>query len=274
MKKKSILCALTALSLILSTGCGHLEYVGRHFDEHPEGAPIVFTWEKSEIDPAQYMIIGHGILTVSAHTDRYGIEDELVEEARKRGADAVCVVNSRRVEAGLYDLDEDEKSFMQGLTSDAGLMKPVEVPQEEDKKWGARTTLQGEYHGRKLVKVRAVFWKNRKEAEPLIRQQKELLEHKAAGNWNGENVPDMPKKEAEKELIPQNAPQSEEVSIPLTTTEPTPLPIPPSGAPRMGRDRKSSDTESTRKNEPTEQYGTSPNQPHMPLPPSGIVAMP
>ncbi|MCQ2353448.1 MAG: hypothetical protein MJ033_08255 [Victivallaceae bacterium] len=270
MKKKTILFGMATWLLTIATGCSQLEYVGRNFDELPEEAPILFTWERSEIDPAQYMIVGHAILTVSGRNDRYGIEDELTEAARKHGADAVCVVNTRRVEAGLYDLDEDELFFAQGVKSDSALMKPVDMPPEEDKKWGTHAKLQGEYHGRKLIKVRAVFWKNRKEAEPLLRQQEELLERKAAGNWNGENVPDLPKVRPEKENLPETTYDSNAATIPVTTVEPD-LPPP---QPETKEPQKSSDPEIAPKTEPLMQGATPPHQPQMAVPPNSIFVMP
>ena len=268
MKKKTILFGMATWLLTIATGCSQLEYVGRNFDKLPEEAPIIFTWERSEIDPAQYMIVGHAILTVSGGEDRYGIEDELTEAARKHGADAVCVVNTQRVDKGLYDLDEDELFFAQGVKSDSALMKPVDVPPEEDKKWGPRTKLQGEYHGRKLIKVRAVFWKNRKEAEPLIRQQEELLERKAAGNWNGENVPDLPKAKSDKENLPETTYDSNATTIPMTTVDPA-LPPPP-----QAKEEKKSSAPVAPSPEPSMQGATPPHQPQMALPPNIIFVMP
>lgn len=270
MKKKAIHFGLATLLLAMATGCSNLEYVGKNFDELPEEAPVIFTWERSEIDPAQYMIVGHAILTVSGGNDRYGIEDELTEAARKHGADAVCVVNTRRVEAGLYDLDEDELFFAQGIKSDSALMKTVPVPPEEDEKWGTHAKLQGEYHGRKLIKVRAVFWKNRKEAEPLLRQQGELLERKAAGNWNGENVPDLSEVKTDKENLTETISDGSTATIPMTTVEPELSPE----QPQMPEPQSSAATEKSPLPEPSAQGATPPHQPQMALPPSNIFVMP
>ncbi|GEM_PF-1166055 len=231
MKKHSRFLWLGILAII-SAGCSSVEYVGKKFDPLPEEKPIFFTWEKSEIDPAKYMIIGHGILSAPGGSDRYEIEDQLTQAARERGADAVCVVASRRVIEGVYDLDEDEMLFPQDVPTDAALSKPKEPSPEESQKWGRQVRLQGEYHGRKRVKVRAVFWKDRAVAEPLIRQQTELLESKAAGNWNGDDVlADLPKTPTQEEklapvadtsdalppLMPEALPAEEPAKKPVST---------------------------------------------------------
>ncbi|MCQ2379070.1 MAG: hypothetical protein MJ016_07705 [Victivallaceae bacterium] len=197
MKTRFALGALTAALVV--AGCNSAKYSGKTFEPLPSSTPVLVSWEQGEIDPAKYAIIGRGVIKFSSEADRYDVEAELTEIAQKRGADAVCILQSRVVRESLFTpepkmISEREKKLIASgkpVDENDKILRPDPdaVPRSENSKkseFGEEISMRGEYFGREKIIVWAIFWKNRADADPILRQREKLLQQKVEGNWNGD----------------------------------------------------------------------------------------
>ena len=105
-----------ALMLVLClSGCMNFKYVGQSFAPKSDSFPVNFIKGKEKVSSDQYRIIGRGILTGPNSTDEYDRMAELRSEARKHGADAVCIVGESVNAAGIYP--RSKGSFAPPLSS-------------------------------------------------------------------------------------------------------------------------------------------------------------
>ncbi|MBQ7695115.1 MAG: hypothetical protein IJT50_08320 [Lentisphaeria bacterium] len=88
--------------LLCCTGCMNFDYVGQKFDPRPDSSPVTFFEEREKIPPDTYRIIGRGTLTGPARYDSYDRRQKMCSVARERGADAVCIVDTRIIPVGYY----------------------------------------------------------------------------------------------------------------------------------------------------------------------------
>lgn len=161
-------CAALALAL-LAAGCVGVDYVGQEFDPLPEGTPVAYFAERGEIPPGKYRIIGRVMLkTTRKHFDKYDIREFLIDEARSRGADAVALVEVKKIKIGIYPREPSDSLDISMSTKHPGSQMEHEI-------FGKQAELKGEAHGRREVHVRALFLKNREELEAILaRRGREL----------------------------------------------------------------------------------------------------
>lgn len=99
---------IPALLLLFFCGCMSFDYVGQSFRERPEGS-VVELFESRKLIPAdKFRIIGRGVLAGPDDIDKYDRVVKLKTEARKHGADAVCIVSETKKLAGLYPRSQGE----------------------------------------------------------------------------------------------------------------------------------------------------------------------
>lgn len=95
--------------LCLTAGCSmDFDYTGQSFAPRPESAPVTFFTGRQEIPEEEFRIIGRGILTVTPKTGDYDRMGELREQARKHGADGVCLLDTTEVISGVFPDIRDE----------------------------------------------------------------------------------------------------------------------------------------------------------------------
>lgn len=161
-------CAAAALAL-LTAGCVSVDYVGQEFDPIPEGTPVTYFSGRDEIPPGKYRIIGRAhIKTTRKHFDKFDAREFLIDEARSRGADAVALVDLKRIKVGVYERDE---------ASDLDISLPSKHGSglELHEEFGKPTELRGETHSRREIHLRALFLKDREALEEILaRRGREL----------------------------------------------------------------------------------------------------
>jgi len=87
---------------LLVAGCVNVDYVGQSFDPTPEEARVEYIVGRSAIPAGKYRIIGRGTISTPRKIDSYDLREALIDEARKRGADAVVLVDYKWVRVGVY----------------------------------------------------------------------------------------------------------------------------------------------------------------------------
>lgn len=95
---------LPLLILLVSAGCMNVEYVGQTLPSLPTSTSVkVFSPENPL--PAGYRSIGKVTLTAPPRTSGSDIRQRLIALAREKGAEAVNVVSSKRIQVGLIEPD-------------------------------------------------------------------------------------------------------------------------------------------------------------------------
>lgn len=114
MKKKMKWFRMAAWTVLLPavwlTGCVDLEYVGQTFPELPEDTEVAFFTPEIPVPEGEYHAIGRATVTAPGSTSNETLRDDLIESARDHGADAVQVVDFKRVKVG-------ERSAVDGSTN-------------------------------------------------------------------------------------------------------------------------------------------------------------
>ena len=87
---------------LLLAGCMSFDYVGQSFAPRTESSPVNIFTGRETLPADRYRIIGRGVLSGPNSVDEYDRLAELRSEARKHGADAVCIVGTQVKAAGLY----------------------------------------------------------------------------------------------------------------------------------------------------------------------------
>lgn len=176
MRHLLFLFAVTAL--FLAAGCVKVDYVGREFAPTPESESIAYYLNRSEIPPGEFRIIGRATLTAPDGTDGYDIKDELLNKARACGADAVCQVRARKLDAGLHDREEaDPFPPQKPLDPDNAAFHGAPFMLDMEKaEYGDPVKLQAEKLSRKEVVVQALFLKKKAELEKLFAGREHQLD--------------------------------------------------------------------------------------------------
>ena len=162
-----------AALLLLAAGCVNVDYIGQTFDPIPEGTPVEYFGNREEIPAGKYRIIGRGVISTTRRLDHYDIREILIDEARKRGADAVVLVRQKRVKRGVYERESDVSAVDTTPASDSSNVKPggerLEVSLDRS------DPLVGEHHSRFELELRMLFLKSKDELEDqLARRGSEL----------------------------------------------------------------------------------------------------
>ena len=92
--------------LTLFAGCMSFDYVGQSFAPKAESAAVTIFNGRTQIPADEFRIIGRGTLTGANSNDEYDRLAALREEARKHGADAVCIVDTAVKAVGYFPRSE------------------------------------------------------------------------------------------------------------------------------------------------------------------------
>jgi len=159
--------------LLFAAGCVNVDYVGQTFDPIPEGTPVEYFGDRKEIPAGKYRIIGRGVVTTTRRLDHYDIREILVDEARKRGADAVVLVGHKRTWRGIYEREPDVSAVDTSPVSNSNNVRPGGEPLEIS--LDRSEPLRGEQHSRLELELRVLFLKTKEDLEDqLARRGSEL----------------------------------------------------------------------------------------------------
>ena len=163
----------SAALLLLTAGCVNVDYVGQVFEPIPENKPVEYFGSRGDIQPGKYRIIGRAVVSTTRRLDHYDIREILIDEARKRGADAVVLVGQKRVRRGVYARESDISAVDTAPASKSANVLPGGQPLEVS--FDSTEPLQGEHHYRTELELRVLFLKNKEDLEQdLARRGREL----------------------------------------------------------------------------------------------------
>lgn len=164
----NVLAFLFAATLI--SGCADFNYTGRYFDAASDDAVISWYTAENPVPAGKFRVIGRGTLKFRHNAlDKYDIEERLLEEARKIGADAVLLKKTVSTEVASYDTDstKDKSKAVKrekqiGITADGS---ELEINDLTD------TELKGNERSTADTTVYAVFYKKSEAVKKLIESQ-------------------------------------------------------------------------------------------------------
>ncbi len=152
-------------------GCAKFEYTGREFAPVPEDTPIAWYTQQNPVPAGKYRIIGRGELSFdSGDMDSHDIEERLIDEARKRGADAVMLQSTTVKKLGSYETADNVLPSPASQLTPASALLPDGNPVEVNS-FGEPLPLTGETRTHQIVFVRATFYKNSEAVQKLIDEQ-------------------------------------------------------------------------------------------------------
>lgn len=160
--------------LLLTAGCRmDFDYAGQSFAPRPEFAPVTFFNGRKEIPAEGFRIIGRGTLSVAPKTGDYESSGELREQARKHGADAVCIVEKTVRVNGFFPESQDEY-----IPPHDPKAKGIEV-KLQDGPWAeeelkTRTIVSGTKN-RPVQLIRFLFLKKSADLEKELKPKNQLL---------------------------------------------------------------------------------------------------
>ena len=174
--------------LLFAAGCVNVDYVGQTFEPIPEGTPVEYFGSRRDIPPGKYRIIGRAVVTTTRQFDKYDIREMLIDEARKRGADAVVLVDFKRVKRGVYESEPDVAAVDTAPASKSGNVKPGGEPL--DISLDSSEPLRGEHHYRIDLELRVLFLKSKDELEQQLARRGRELDRLVKQPEPAQNVPE------------------------------------------------------------------------------------
>ena len=163
----------TAALFLLCAGCVNVDYIGQTFDPIPEGTPVEYFDGRARIPAGKYRIIGRATITTPRKFDYFDIRELLVDEARKRGSDAVVLVRQKHVLRGVYEREPSGAGHDIAPASNSGNVtadgEPLDIPLD------SAVSVEGEHYFRSEIELRVLFLKNSADLEDqLARRGREL----------------------------------------------------------------------------------------------------
>lgn len=169
MRTFTFICPLMFLAAaLLLSGCASFDYTGRSFAPHNEDAVIAWHTAKNPVPAGKYRVIGKGELKYKAGSlDSYDVEDRLLNEARKRGADAVMLEKTVNASISSYEIDnapdaaKSEVKISRYGVGDKGEKFEINSFDKPEK-------LRGTTNVSRECIVHAVFYKNSDDVQKFI----------------------------------------------------------------------------------------------------------
>lgn len=158
MKLLSVKIIPLLTAVLFLSGCMSFDYVGQSFAPRSESAPVTILQGRDAIPADAYRIIGRGVLTGPADTDLYDRDARLRNEARDRGADAVCVVSNIVKAVGVYPQTGDEFSAPLAASSNVDNLSRSNTPWETDS-FGEMRTFENNERKRYIFETKVIFLK-------------------------------------------------------------------------------------------------------------------
>ncbi len=114
---KRIFCCVAVVCGTLIAGCINTHYVGRSYPPTPESEIIAFYNRKQPLPENRYQPIGRAVTVAPDSYNSAEIKQEILSQARKHGADAVKVVDFKRILVAQQQIPqnsiEDNRTFGQ-----------------------------------------------------------------------------------------------------------------------------------------------------------------
>ena len=160
--------------LLMVSGCVNFEYTGQEFSSLPAGELPKFYASRAAVPAGVYAVIGRGVLTTGLQEEYEDIQDVLLEEGARRGADAVCIVSTRKESIGLFASDGEFDGPSDKLADPFNLTPAGAAVQVNMA--GDPVNLPAEQTGRKVQVIRVLFFKNKEAVQKIISGREKQLE--------------------------------------------------------------------------------------------------
>lgn len=161
-------------ALLCFSGCMSFDYVGQSFTPRSKSAPVNIIQGRDSIPAGAFRIIGRGTLTGPQDTDLYDRSARLREEARSRGADAVCIVSTSVRAAGVYPRSSDEFSAPLAPSANRDNLSPANTPWETDS-FGQMKTLKSSDKVRYVFETKVIFLKKTADFNAEMKKRSSFL---------------------------------------------------------------------------------------------------
>ena len=124
---KRFFCNMLLFLLIAfcAAGCLKFDYTGQSFEPLSESAPVAVFNDRGAVPAGTYRIIGRGVLSGSNEIDTYDRMSELRSQARKHGADAICLGGTVNKAAGVFPAGSDNFGEPLAASSNRGNLDPT-----------------------------------------------------------------------------------------------------------------------------------------------------
>ncbi len=166
------------LGVLFLTGCTSVDYVGQRFDPAPNYKIIEYYTKPGDVPPDQYKIMGRMTVTYPNEVGRFRVREKLETLAQEYGADAVLLIEIKKVETAVYDLPAPQP----GPEPSAPAFTPPDAPPPDESgvdsklnPFNERTRLQGEVGRQVHTVARSIFLKNSAELRKLMIERKQPL---------------------------------------------------------------------------------------------------
>lgn len=169
---------LSFLGVLFLAGCTSVDYVGQRFDPSPDYKIIEYYTKPGDVPPDQYKIMGRMTVTYPNEVGRFRVREKLESLAQEYGADAVLLIEIKKVETAVYDLPAPQPGVQPSAPT---FTSPDPPPQDEsgvDTKlnpFNERTKLQGEVGRQVHTVAQSIFLKNSAELRKLMIERKQPL---------------------------------------------------------------------------------------------------
>ena len=100
--------SMLAFGLLLMYGCMSVEYVGQSFPALPENEPVKIYSPTAPFADSSWHVIGRVMITAPDGTTQEDVYEELTALAREHGAEAVNILDFKRVRIGTVSPESDQ----------------------------------------------------------------------------------------------------------------------------------------------------------------------
>jgi hypothetical protein len=118
MRRRSMKRMIAWIPLLFLAGaCAHVDYVGKSYP--PTSKVEIFFAEEDVVEP--YEIMGRVVATADEIVSAEKMQDQIMEKAQKKGADAVVITGLDRYKSGeTTNYTETTKEKKSGVTTTSG----------------------------------------------------------------------------------------------------------------------------------------------------------
>jgi hypothetical protein len=117
--------------IVLMIGCTKIDYVG---DEYPPTSHVDLFFDEDDVE-RDYKVMGHLVATADDYVSTEKMQEKILEEAQKKGADGVIILNLERYQAGestTYKETTDTKETKKGTQSTTTATTSTKVDEKKE----------------------------------------------------------------------------------------------------------------------------------------------
>lgn len=171
MKNSVFFCLSSVILAITVSGCAEFDYIGRTFDPLDEGS-VAWHTADNPVPAGKYRVIGRGTLKFrTGKLDKYDIEERLISEAEKIGADAVMLKKTVQTEVAAFDVDSSVDTA-KSPERQPQIAKTADGSELEINSLGGPVDVKGSKNSSTDVTVYAVFYKKSAAVQRMIESQR------------------------------------------------------------------------------------------------------